>query len=191
VSSSCRGATRGQKGGFSRGSAGNVLCRQGGDVVARATSPLAQRRRSVATSGWQLDEWNDQALHDFTEAAMRSLDPLPDLSLLLQRPAWQHQAACRGRGVEDFFPPDGSSRIRAALQCARCPVAKECLDYALEHPSLKGIWAGTSERARNRMRASMSENRSRGQDGEPEATARPVGRLGSSTRLPTSGVLAR
>ena len=57
--------------------------------------------------------------------------------------------------MDEFFPPDGSSRLRASVLCARCPVAKECLEYALDHPSLKGVWAGTSERGRHRMRAAL------------------------------------
>jgi len=103
-------------------------------------------------STWEPDEWDDQALHEFVEAAMCAVDPLPDLSSLLQRPAWQRVAVCRGIGVDDFVPPDGSSRLQAAVMCGRCPVAKECMDYALSHPSLKRIWAGTSERGRHRMR---------------------------------------
>jgi WhiB family redox-sensing transcriptional regulator len=111
----------------------------------------------LATRTRELDQWDDQALHEFVEAAMRSVDPLPDLSSLLQRPRWQRRAACRGKGVDNFFPLDGSSRMRAAVMCGRCPVAKECMDYALDHPSLKGIWAGTSERGRNRIRAGADD----------------------------------
>jgi len=121
----------------------------------------------VATSTWESDEWDDQALHEFVEAAMYAVDPLPDLSSLLQRPAWQRVAVCRGLGVDDFFPPDGSSRLRAAVMCGRCPVAKECMDYALSHPSLKGIWAGTSERGRHRMRAGTIGNEGSSKVGAP------------------------
>jgi WhiB family redox-sensing transcriptional regulator len=112
----------------------------------------------VVTRTRDLDELDEQALHEFVVAAMASVEPLPDLGSLLQRPAWQHRAACRGRGVTDFFPPDGSSRVRAAVVCDRCPVATECLGYALEHPSIKGVWAGTSERGRHRMRAAMGKD---------------------------------
>lgn len=129
----------------------------------------------VATGGWEIDEWNDEAFHDYAEVVMCSVEPLPDLSSLLQRPAWQLRAACRGKGVDEFFPPDGSSRIRAIVQCARCPVAKECLDYALEQPSLKGVWAGTSERARHRIRAAMAESRSNQESRASNAHATALG----------------
>jgi WhiB family transcriptional regulator, redox-sensing transcriptional regulator len=93
-------------------------------------------------------------LQDFVlEAIMRSAEPLPDLGGLLRRPTWQRDAACRGEGVTEFFPADGSSPGAVARICARCGVADECLAYALDNPSLKGIWAGTSERGRRRMRA--------------------------------------
>jgi WhiB family redox-sensing transcriptional regulator len=110
----------------------------------------------VSTSSWGIDEWDDEALHDFADSVIPSIEPLPDPGSLLQRPEWHKRAACRGKGVDEFFPPEGSSRIRGAIQCARCPVAKECLEYALDQPSLKGVWAGTSERARHGMRAAMA-----------------------------------
>ena len=86
------------------------------------------------------------------EAMMLSTEPLPEMSELFRRPAWQDQAACRGTGTERFFPTEGSSLLQARRVCSRCPVADECLEYALAHPSLKGIWAGTSERRRRKLR---------------------------------------
>jgi WhiB family transcriptional regulator, redox-sensing transcriptional regulator len=88
----------------------------------------------------------------FVEAMMLSTEPLPDVAELFKRPAWQQQAACRGAGTARFFPAEGSSLMRARRVCARCPVSDECLRYALAHPSLKGIWAGTSERRRRKLR---------------------------------------
>jgi hypothetical protein len=42
--------------------------------------------------------------------------------------------------------------MRASIICERCPVTKQCLDYALDRHSLNGIWAGTSERGGWRIR---------------------------------------
>jgi ribonuclease I len=89
----------------------------------------------VSTSSWGIDEWDDEALHDFADSVIPSIEPLPDPGSLLQRPEWHKRAACRGKGVDEFFPPEGSS---------------------LDQPSLKGVWAGTSERARHGMRAAMA-----------------------------------
>lgn len=97
-----------------------------------------------------IDEIEHQGV---VEALMGSPGPMPSLAELLGRPAWQSDAACRGEGAESFFPPEGTSLMRARRICNRCTVADECLQYALERPSMKGIWAGTSERRRRRLRA--------------------------------------
>ena len=47
------------------------------------------RRALVGMGAKQVEEWDEQTLHQFVEAAMRSAEPLPDLGSLLQRPAWQ------------------------------------------------------------------------------------------------------
>lgn len=86
------------------------------------------------------------------EALMLSTGPMPTLRELLGRPAWHAKAACRGDGVEQFFPHEGTSVMRARRVCNSCTVSDECLQYALERPSLKGIWAGTSERRRRLLR---------------------------------------
>jgi WhiB family redox-sensing transcriptional regulator len=40
----------------------------------------------------------------------------------------------------------------ARAVCEACPVRRDCLAYALSAPELVGIWAGTDERERRRMR---------------------------------------
>lgn len=89
---------------------------------------------------------------DMVEALMRSTGHVPSLVELIGRPAWQADAACRGESAAVFFPAEGKSLIRARRVCNRCTVAHECLQYALDQPSLKGVWAGTSERRRRRLR---------------------------------------
>jgi WhiB family redox-sensing transcriptional regulator len=46
-----------------------------------------------------------------------------------------------------FF--DGTARATAV--CQDCPVIKPCLHFALKHHE-RGVWGGTSERQRRRMR---------------------------------------
>jgi hypothetical protein len=128
----------------------------GGRVVRdspRGTS--ARQAFKKTTTGRSLGDGADPLPRLVVEAIMRSVDP-PDLSDLLRRPAWHRHAACRGNGITDFFPPEGSSPVRAADICALCPVSAQCLEYALDNPSLKGVWAGTSERRRRRMRAATA-----------------------------------
>lgn len=72
------------------------------------------------------------------------------------RPAWMARAACRGQPTELFFPGRGQSTAPAKAICGRCPVAGECLDYAVVSRwyglPLTGIWGGSSDRERRRAR---------------------------------------
>ena len=36
--------------------------------------------------------------------------------------------------------------------CQACPYLARCLEYALKHPELNGIWGGTTEAQRKRIR---------------------------------------
>lgn len=75
------------------------------------------------------------------------------------------RGACRGMDVNLFMPKVGQTAKEARAICIgtpptrtepgtpACPVKKECLEYALSIPGpLVGIWAGTSERERRRLR---------------------------------------
>lgn len=68
---------------------------------------------------------------------------------------------CRGRGTWLFFPLDGGSSYpdldRARRICAACPIAEGCLEWALVHREEYGIWGGTTERERRRIRSERGE----------------------------------
>lgn len=51
-----------------------------------------------------------------------------------------------------FFPSRGDSCVAAKEVCAGCPVRQECLEFALAEREVYGVWGGTSERERRRMR---------------------------------------
>lgn len=80
------------------------------------------------------------------------LGDLDLLDVLLERPEWHSRAACRGMGTERFFPTDHVALLDARRICAGCEVRRECGEFAMAVPSLKGIWAGMSERGRARAR---------------------------------------
>ena len=72
---------------------------------------------------------------------------------LFERPAWHQWAACRGVGPAFFFPERGDGRPFAALAiCKDCSVRSQCLEAALEVPSMTGVWAGTTQQGRRAMR---------------------------------------
>jgi WhiB family transcriptional regulator, redox-sensing transcriptional regulator len=69
---------------------------------------------------------------------------------------WRRRAACTGMDLEAFFPKRGAAtslKLRAARQaCQTCPVRTDCLDWALGQEVMAGIWGGTTERERRRLR---------------------------------------
>jgi WhiB family redox-sensing transcriptional regulator len=71
--------------------------------------------------------------------------------------SWWSQAACQSDDPELFFPisaMDASTRdvVRAKAICGRCGVRPQCLAHAMESGSLQGIWGGTTEEERRRLR---------------------------------------
>ncbi len=58
---------------------------------------------------------------------------------------------CREVDPETFFPSDGVGVLRARKICAGCPVASQCLEYALTNQIEHGVWGGCSERERRRL----------------------------------------
>lgn len=65
---------------------------------------------------------------------------------------WMEGAVCRQTDPELWFPEVGSSATAAKRICQQCPVLEQCLAYALENQE-KGIWGGTSEKQRQKLRA--------------------------------------
>lgn len=62
---------------------------------------------------------------------------------------WQEDAEC-GKPinkymVEYFFSKDPVERNEAKNMCFSCPVRSQCLQWALEHRQINGIWGGKDE----------------------------------------------
>ncbi len=66
---------------------------------------------------------------------------------------WSLLAACKGLDAAIFFPdePGESETHMAKAVCSCCPVVVACLEYALTHRELDGIWGGHSELDRRRV----------------------------------------
>lgn len=73
---------------------------------------------------------------------------------------WQALAACQGVDPDLFFPERGASVREPKAVCARCPVAADCLEHALTHHEVHGIWGGKSERERRSMRRQRARSAS-------------------------------
>ncbi|MBY8876086.1 WhiB family transcriptional regulator [Actinacidiphila acidipaludis] len=70
---------------------------------------------------------------------------------------WRLTAACRDLDPDVFFPigTGGMSLVQIAeakTVCRRCPVAEQCLAWAVGDGRVEGIWGGTTENERRAMR---------------------------------------
>jgi WhiB family redox-sensing transcriptional regulator len=74
------------------------------------------------------------------------------MSEAFKQPQWESEAACRQHPTAWWFRSDEPESVEAFLICQECPVATECLEFALDHPALVGIWAATSTHDRVRLR---------------------------------------
>ncbi|MCW2529659.1 MAG: transcription factor WhiB [Pseudonocardiales bacterium] len=71
---------------------------------------------------------------------------------------WQSTAACRGVDPEAFFLPAKSRgpekrmhEAAAKTVCARCPIQRRCLEWALSVGETYGVWGGTTPEERDAM----------------------------------------
>ena len=73
---------------------------------------------------------------------------------------WRDRASCRDTSPELFFPIGTTGlaldQIDAAKQvCEECPVAGQCLEFALATNQEAGVWGGTTEDERRRLRKGL------------------------------------
>ena len=69
---------------------------------------------------------------------------------------WLSLAECRFEDPDLFLPKAGDSTALAMAICACCVVQRFCLPYALRRPELTGIWGGTCDTDRVRMRGAAA-----------------------------------
>jgi WhiB family redox-sensing transcriptional regulator len=77
---------------------------------------------------------------------------------------WHDEARCRQYDPDLFFAAGARSERRAKAVCDRCPVAPDCLAFALECKAEFGVWGGLNSRERRRLI----------RRGRPAATPAPV-----------------
>ena len=81
---------------------------------------------------------------------------LPEVSVPSGPPAWMKRGACRGEDRAMFFPGLGKTTTAARAICSNCSVRQECLEYALADTELAGVWGGTSDRERRKLRSAAA-----------------------------------
>lgn len=72
---------------------------------------------------------------------------------LVQGPdeSWAHQGLCVGQDPEIWFPKNEADEPVAVRVCVRCPVKRECAEYALRIKEAHGVWGGLTEQDRRRI----------------------------------------
>ena len=60
-------------------------------------------------------------------------------------------AACKGGDTAVFFPVSENNAMEAKSICATCPVAEQCLEYAIETHQPDGVWGGLTAVERHRL----------------------------------------
>lgn len=69
---------------------------------------------------------------------------------------WRKVGECRGCDPELFFPQRGEDTTAAKAICRQCIVRSQCLEDVLLRPKEPGVWGGTTEAERRRMRRDMT-----------------------------------
>ena len=82
------------------------------------------------------------------------MSALPDpLRALIEQPVWMKDAACKGQPTSVFFPLKAHSPPPTVRElCAGCPVADQCLVYAVTMNARHGVWGGLVPKERRRVR---------------------------------------
>jgi len=98
-----------------------------------------------------------QKLSTFEEGGLVTIDQQRRLrpTAAADETTWRDQASCRQLDPGVFFPAGDlvAQEIEDAKAiCESCPVQSDCLQFALENKQEDGIWGGTDEVERRRLR---------------------------------------
>jgi WhiB family redox-sensing transcriptional regulator len=75
-----------------------------------------------------------------------------DLVLTGRDQDWRAAGLCAKSDPDLFFAVGAVEHKLAKRICRSCPVAEQCLSYAMDSPVDHGIWGGLTERERRRWR---------------------------------------
>ena len=79
------------------------------------------------------------------------------LPVTMENEDWRVDAACRDTDPDLFFPvgttgPAIEQIASAKTVCGECDAQAECLEFALATNQDSGVWGGTSEEERRKLR---------------------------------------
>lgn len=107
---------------------------------------------------------------------------------------WHAQSECGKPAnkdkIEYFFSRDPKEKAEAKNMCFSCPVRDKCLQWALEHRRIDGIWGGRDEidiRRALSVNYKGEESRRRRFPNCPYCTARPSKLETGTAEIPNGG----
>jgi len=70
---------------------------------------------------------------------------------------WRGRSACRDSDPDVFFPIGSTGMALEQIEtakriCTACQVSEECLEFALATNQEAGVWGGTTEEERRKLR---------------------------------------
>ena len=70
---------------------------------------------------------------------------------------WREKASCRSVDPDLFFPVGTTGVALVQIEhaksvCRQCDVKQACLDFAIQTNQESGVWGGTSEEERRKLR---------------------------------------
>lgn len=68
------------------------------------------------------------------------------------RAPWLDDEALCTQVDPDLWQPEGESIAKAKDICRTCPIVDGCREYAIQDPTLLGVWGATTGRDRRRIR---------------------------------------
>jgi WhiB family redox-sensing transcriptional regulator len=77
---------------------------------------------------------------------------LKSMELYLEHQPFDGSQLCAQVDPELFFPEEYDNVHEAKAVCRSCPLTTSCLEYAMAHPELEGIWGATTPHERRLMR---------------------------------------
>lgn len=103
-------------------------------------------------SGWRDPHVNGVTFQETELSALATSAALANADY-----TWRGLSACRDTDPDLFFPvgTTGNALVQidqAKAVCCICPVQVDCLQYALSTNQDSGIWGGTSEEERRKLR---------------------------------------
>lgn len=85
------------------------------------------------------------------------MELLSEWELVDNDDSWKKDAACKDMDSYMFFPEQGANHHfkKAKKVCARCPVYKQCMNFAIVNNIPYGVWGGLTPKERERSTAEL------------------------------------